>query len=188
MSDLRQFLLMGIPEGRVTLFRRILGLTGLVFSENIMKKFAGLNLLLLFFADCHNFSYMNFLQTDRSIWMSEPVDYLDLIEMGERVKCMDIVSLSQGNFFLYKALGMPNGKVKEDLLLQVCDFFFFFWQFTNLFFFLPSFFSFLPKAISKYEEALNSNANKETLMNCSIAHFNYLTSKADRMVGHSKNL
>ena len=51
--------------------------------------------------------------------MSEPVDYLDLLEIGERVKCMDIVSLSQGNFFLYKALVMQNDKVKEDLLLQV---------------------------------------------------------------------
>ena len=49
--------------------------------------------------------------------MSEPVDYLDLIEMGERVKCMDIVSLSQGNFFLYKALGMSDAKVCRRLIL-----------------------------------------------------------------------
>ena len=71
------------------------------------------------------------------------------------MKCMDIVSLSQGNFFLYKALGMSDENVKMALLLQ---------------------------AMNKYEEALNSNTNVETLMNCSIAFYNFLLIKADEKV------
>ena len=42
--------------------------------------------------------------SDRCVWMSEPFDYLDLKEIGDRVKCMDIVSLSQGNLFSFFSL------------------------------------------------------------------------------------
>ena len=37
----------------------------------------------------------------------------------------------------------------------------------------------LLQAMNKYEEALNSNTNVETLMNCSIAFYNFLLIKAE---------
>ena len=100
-----------IPLPRVALFRRILNLTGFVFSENITKKLSGIPLLSFPLPPSLLSNSLPLPSSDRSVWMSEPVDYLDLIEIGERVKCMDIVSLSQGNFFLYKALGMSDDKV-----------------------------------------------------------------------------
>ena len=44
---------------------------------------------------------------------------LDLFEIGERVKSMDIVSVSQGNYFLMKSLMEKNVPLQIDLLEQV---------------------------------------------------------------------
>ena len=44
---------------------------------------------------------------------------LDLFEIGERVKSMDIVSVSQGNYFLMKSLVEKNIPLQIDLLEQV---------------------------------------------------------------------
>ena len=109
---------------RVFFFNRIVELTGLVFSFRIFKKFEGScsspSPFLFFLRSFFPCSYLFFsLTLAQSVWMSEPFDYLDLIEIGDRVKCMDIVSLSQGNFFLYQALLQNDLRTEGSLLLRV---------------------------------------------------------------------
>ena len=84
-------------SGREFLFRRIVKLTGLRFSKEAFKKFQG-----------------------QVKWnFKEPLELLDLVEMGDRVKDMDIVSSSQGNFFQYKSLQETDKSIAMQMLLQV---------------------------------------------------------------------
>ena len=65
---------------------------------------------------------------------------LDLIEIGDRVKSMDIVCLSQGNFFYYKSLGCSSVVAEVDMLRQVLSFFYYFFYLFFILFYLFIFF------------------------------------------------
>ncbi len=49
----------------------------------------------------------------------EPFGILDITDMGDRVKNMDIVSSSQGNFFFYKSLQEADPSLVVQMLEQV---------------------------------------------------------------------
>ncbi len=72
-------------------------LTGLQFSSDTYKKFNG-----------------------QLKWAyREPLGMLDLNVLGDRVKNMDIVSSSQGNFFFFKSLQETDVSISTQLLEQV---------------------------------------------------------------------
>lgn len=74
-------------------------LTGLQFSTDTYKKFSG-TLKWAF---------------------REPFGMLDLNVLGDRVKNMDIVSSSQGNFFFFKSLQEGDVSISTQLLEQVWE-------------------------------------------------------------------
>ena len=49
----------------------------------------------------------------------EPLELLELTEIGDRVKSMDIVSLSQGNFFFFKSREESHPRHEMRLLEKV---------------------------------------------------------------------
>ena len=83
---------------RCVIFERLVKLTGLVFVDDILKK----------------------IQNPSA---KEVIDMLDLIEIGDRVKSMDIVTVSQGNFFLMRSLTVCDPSFQMHLLQRVFFFF-----------------------------------------------------------------
>jgi hypothetical protein len=75
-------------------------LTGLRFSTDAFGKFSGI-------------TKCNF---------REPLELLDLEDMGDRVKNMDIISSSQGNFYYYKSLQESDSGIAVHMLQQVLSF------------------------------------------------------------------
>jgi hypothetical protein len=72
-------------------------LTGLHFTKDAMKRF-----------------------DEHSKWnQKEPFELVDIVDMGERVKDMNIVSLSQANFFFFKALQETDKSLMDVMLHQV---------------------------------------------------------------------
>eukprot|EP00008_Paramoeba_atlantica_P015514 CAMPEP_0201498548 /NCGR_PEP_ID=MMETSP0151_2-20130828/71691_1 /ASSEMBLY_ACC=CAM_ASM_000257 /TAXON_ID=200890 /ORGANISM="Paramoeba atlantica, Strain 621/1 / CCAP 1560/9" /LENGTH=330 /DNA_ID=CAMNT_0047890205 /DNA_START=6 /DNA_END=995 /DNA_ORIENTATION=- len=130
VSDIRwEILFADNGQSRLSLFRRVIDLTGLVMTPKAMETFQGV-----------------------PTFVKEPVSMLDVLEMGDRVKSMDIVSLSQGNFLLFKSLGVKDRSGMIEMLEQ---------------------------AIERYEVAVNTNASKETLRNCSLAYYRLILAQEE---------
>ncbi len=73
-------------------------MTGLQFSVDANKRFSGLS----------KWNYR------------EPFGLLDLVDMGEIVKNMDIISSSQGTFYYFKSLQEADPNISLQYLEQVC--------------------------------------------------------------------
>ena len=112
-TDLRQAIFLSSEKNirRDSLFRRVTQLTALRFSEESTQKIS-----------------MGCGATH------DPVVMLDLIEIGDRVKPMDIVSLYQGNFYLFKSLAAGGVSAEIGMLSQVGFLFVFLFVFVFVLF------------------------------------------------------
>jgi hypothetical protein len=118
-KDMRTELLLHEGKGREILFRRIgwnliFFITFSIIGSKIIfssAKLTGLQFTLDSFDKCAIAKKWN---------PREPFGLLDLTDMGDRVKNMDIVSLSQGNFFFLKSLQEEDPAIVTFMLQQVC--------------------------------------------------------------------
>jgi tetratricopeptide (TPR) repeat protein len=124
-------------SGRWLLFRRLRRMTGIRFSDEAKRRFRG-----------------------EGRWNAlEPVDILDLKEIGERVKFMSVVSLAEGTFFEIKGLLLDKKGMDHDIVEDM-----------------------FARALKKYETALLSTPKDlETLLDCACAAHRLLEVRARRL-------
>eukprot|EP00007_Cunea_sp_BSH-02190019_P003726 CAMPEP_0174236740 /NCGR_PEP_ID=MMETSP0417-20130205/5774_1 /TAXON_ID=242541 /ORGANISM="Mayorella sp, Strain BSH-02190019" /LENGTH=1527 /DNA_ID=CAMNT_0015315423 /DNA_START=44 /DNA_END=4627 /DNA_ORIENTATION=- len=117
-------------SGKWMLFNRVRVMAGLHFSDAVVARFEG-----------------------RSRWNPrEPIAFLDLEVLGDRVKHMDFIDDAEGSFFQYKGLQDDDPVFKQDMFV---------------------------KAIDKYQLALSSAPNdKNTLINCATTYLKLLETQA----------
>ena len=117
---------------RGALFDRLIELSGLHVTEEAKGKFHEPDL------------------SERD-W-NHPLDLLDVVELGERVKHMDVVSRTKGIFFQLKASQEPDPTVAASLL---------------------------ERSIQSFKRALTCMpSNKDTLLHCAISWFRLLEIRA----------
>jgi tetratricopeptide (TPR) repeat protein len=122
-------------SGRWLLFKRIRAMTGLRFTQACADKFKGIGQ-----------------------WNSaEPIDILDLVEIGERVKHMNIVDSAEGTFFSHKGFEFGH---KHALAIDMFQ-----------------------RAVKKYELALGSSPHDfNVLFSCAVAMYKLLEQRAKQSV------
>ena len=130
--DFHHLLFNTLTGGGMRLFQRVLDLTGMVISSEARKRFEERGGQILGS-------------------LREPLQLLDLIEIGDRVKYPDMVSISQGNFFLCKS------RLEVDS---------------------AAIFPLLTKAIERYDLALGTNIRREALMSLCVSLYLTLLHRA----------
>lgn len=122
-------------SGRWCLFQRLTQMTGMIFSSDAKRRFKGLGR-----------------------WNAlEPIDIVDLKNIGERVKFMDVVDIAEASFFEVKGLQAEKRGLADSEDLYT-------------------------KALKKFEKALMSSPNNpETLLSCARVATKVLEIKSKRL-------
>ena len=116
-----------------------------------------------------------------------PVELLDIVEIGERVKHTNVVANAEGFFFQYQAVHMEQSGYKVALLAQAME------RFEGSFSFsVYSYYSYLFLFLFFHSphqtEALSSSPNDvQGLLNCALTYYHYLVTNLRSQIEEGGN-
>ena len=113
---------LNLKKTKEALLTRLTRLTGLSLSVHGRDKICGnmaWRFVIIGVNINHSFSHSLPILQSSGEKDEGPLDILDLLELGDRVKYMDIVSACLGNFLLFKSFKEGDRGVTKHLLRQV---------------------------------------------------------------------